>query len=45
MEKIQLYKINSIDAWNKAQTSLGYTFLKDLTPNKIKTIMKRMIDS
>ena len=37
--------INAIDAWNKAQTSLGDTILKDLTPNKIKTIiMKRMID-
>ena len=38
--------INAIDAWNKAQTSLGNTILKDLTPNKIKTIiMKKMIDS
>ena len=37
--------VNAIDAWNKAQTSLGDTILKDLTPNKIKTIiMKRMID-
>ena len=38
---------NAIDAWNKAQISLGNTILKDLiTPNKIKTIiMKRMIDS
>ena len=38
--------VNAIDAWNKAQTSLGDTILKDLTPNKIKTIiMKKMIDS
>ena len=38
--------VNAIDAWNKAQTSFGDTILKDLTPNKIKTIvMKRMIDS
>ena len=37
--------VNAIDAWNKAQTSLADTILKDLTPNKIKTIiMKRMID-
>ena len=37
-------KINAIDAWNKAQKSLGDT--EDLTPNKIKTIlMKRTIDS
>ena len=41
-----LITINGIDAWNKAQTSLGDTILKDLTPNKIKTIlMKRMIGS
>ena len=38
--------INAIDTWNKTQTSLGNTILKDLAPNKIKTIiMKRMIDS
>ena len=38
--------INAIDAWNKAQTSLGDTILKGLTSNKIKTIiMKSMIDS
>ena len=38
--------VNAIDAWNKAQTSLGDTILKDLTPNKIKAIiMKKMIDS
>ena len=38
--------VNAIDAWNKAETSLGDTILKDLTPNKIKTIiMKKMIDS
>ena len=37
--------VNAIDTWNKAQISLGKTILKDLTPNKIKTIMKRMIDS
>ena len=38
--------INAIDAWNKAQNSLGNTILKDLAPNKIKTItMKRMTDS
>ena len=38
--------INAIDVWNKAQTSLDNTILKDLTFNKIKTIiMKRMIDS
>ena len=41
-----LITVNAIDAWNKAQTSLGDTILKDLTPNKIKTIiMKKMIDS
>ena len=46
-----LYRKNSItvnanDAWNKAQTSLGNTILKDLTPNKIKAIMmKRMTNS
>ena len=40
-----LIAVNAIDGWNKAQTSLGDTILKDLTPNKIKTIiMKRMID-
>ena len=39
-------KINATDAWNKAQTYLGNTILKDLTPNKNKTIiMKRMIDN
>ena len=38
--------VNAIDTWNKAQTSLADTILKDLTPNKIKTIiMKKMIDS
>ena len=38
--------VNVIDAWNKAQTFLGDTILKDLTPNKTKTIiMKRMTDS
>ena len=38
--------INAIDAWNKVQTSLGNTILKDLTPNEIKTIiMKKMTDS
>ena len=38
--------VNAIDAWNKAQTSLGDIILKDLTPNKIKTIiMNIMIDS
>ena len=38
--------VNAIDAWNKAQTSLADTILKDLTPNKLKTIiMKKMIDS
>ena len=38
--------VNAIDAYNKAQTSLGDFILKDLTPNKIKTIiMKRFIDS
>ena len=38
--------INAIDAWNKAQTSPRDTILKDLTPNKTKTIiMKRMTDS
>ena len=37
--------VNAIDAWNKAQTSLADA-IKDLTPNKIKTIiMKKMIDS
>ena len=37
--------VNAIDAWNKAQTSLVDSILKDLTPYKIKTIiMKRMID-
>ena len=40
-----LIAVNAINDWNKAQTSLGDTILKDLTPNKIKTIiMKRMID-
>ena len=44
MEKIQLQY--AIDAWNKAQTSLADTILKDLTPNKIKAIiMKKMTDS
>ena len=39
-------KVNVAEAWNQAQTSLGDTILKDLRPNKIKTIlMKRMIDS
>ena len=28
--------VNATDAWNKAQTSLGDTILKDLTPNKTK---------
>ena len=38
--------VNAIDAWNKAQTSLADTILRDLTPNKIKTIiMKKMVDS
>ena len=38
--------INAPEAWNKAQTSFGDTILKDLTPNKIKTILgKRIIDS
>ena len=38
--------VNATDTWNKAQTSPGDTILKDLTPNKIKTIiMKKMIDS
>ena len=38
--------VNAIDAWNKAQTSLGDTILKDLTPNKITAIItKRMNDS
>ena len=38
--------VNAIDPWNKAQTSLGDTIFKDLTANKIKTIiMKKMIDS
>ena len=38
--------VNAIEDWYKAQTSLGDTILKDLTLNKIKTIiMKRMIDS
>ena len=37
---------NAIDTWNKVQTSLSDTILKDLTPNKIKTIiMEKMIDS
>ena len=39
-------KVSAIDAWNKAQISLGDTILKDLTVNEIKAIiMKRMIDS
>ena len=29
--------VNPIDAWNKAPTSLGYTILKDLTPNNFHT--------
>ena len=38
--------INAIDAWKKSQTSLSDTILKDLAPNKTKTIiMKRMFDS
>ena len=37
--------INAIDTWNRGQISLGDTILKDLTPNKIKTIMKRMTDN
>ena len=38
--------VNAIDTWNKAQTSLAYTILKDLKPNKIKAIiMNRIIDS
>ena len=38
--------VSAIGTWNKAQTSLGDTILKDLTPSEIKTIiMKRMIDS
>ena len=38
--------VNATDAWNKAQTSLADTILKDLIHNKIKTIiMKKMIDS
>ena len=38
--------VNAIDVCNKAQTSLGDFILKDLAPNKIKTIiMKRFIDS
>ena len=38
--------VSAIDTWNKAQTSLGDTIPKDLTPSEIKTIiMKRMIDS
>ena len=38
--------VNAIDVWNKAQTSLADTILKDSTPNQIKTIiMKKMIDS
>ena len=38
--------INVVDAWNKAQTSFDDTILKDLTPNKIKTILtKQMVDS
>ena len=44
MEKNSI-TINGIEAQSKAQTSLGNTILKDLTPNKIKIIiMKRMID-
>ena len=38
--------ISTTDAWNKVQTYLGSSILKDLTPNKIQTVlMKRMIDS
>ena len=41
-----LSTINTSDTWNKAQTSLGNTILKDLASNKIKTIiMKRMVGS
>ena len=37
--------INATNAWNKTKASLGNTIFKDLTPNKIKTIiMKRMIN-
>ena len=38
--------INATDAWDKPQTVFGDTILKDLIPNKIKTILtKRMIDN
>ena len=38
--------INTIDVWYNAQTSLDDIIFKDLTPNKIKTMMmKRMINS
>ena len=41
----RILRNKSIETWNKAQTSLGDTILKDLTPNKIKTIVmkKRLI--
>ena len=35
-----LITINAIDASNKAQTSLGNTILKNLTPNKIKITLE-----
>ena len=36
--------VNATDAWNKGQTSLANTILKDLTPNKIKTIIMKKND-
>ena len=39
-------QLHAIDTWNKTQTFLGDTILKDLMPNKIKTvIMNRITDS
>ena len=37
--------INAFDTCIRGQISLGDTILKDLTPNKINTIMKRMTDN
>ena len=38
--------INAINAWNKAQTTLGDTIPKGLTHNKLETVlMKTMADS
>ena len=46
MRKKKTITINAISTCSKVQTSLGGTILKDLTPDKVKTILtKSMIDS